>query len=226
VEAIYSNTIIIGIEIAHTSRYKIERSNMVSAKPSVVIGLVSLCIITTSTILQYISHRHSVVDTRFEREQKIKEQLGEEQIKVEAFTEDDYDISIKVFDVDVREESGILYKLKKIIIPTADIDGTTVVKMGIKPDSNIPLGMYTIQGFKKDGGCLRGIVLRLPDSNDMITLEVDTVNPYRVPPTLTNNMTLTDNLYLVDKSKEAEEIGELIEDLSTPSSEPYESASY
>jgi len=132
---------------------------MPSISLSILVGLASLLVITVSAVLQYISHRHNVVDTRFEREQKIKTNLGTDQIEVEEFTENEYDISIRLSDVDVRERTGRLYRWKKLLFPTADIDGTTVAKMEVKPDHNIAYGLYEIEGFKDEYGGLRGVFL-------------------------------------------------------------------
>lgn len=114
------------------------------SSPSVIVGLASLVVIFISAVLQYLSHRHNVVDTRFEREQKIKTNLGTNQIEVEKFTDDEYDISIRLVDVDVREKSGRLYRLKKLLLPTGDIERTTVAKMEVKPNHSIEYGLYEI----------------------------------------------------------------------------------
>lgn len=186
-----------------------------------VIGLVSLIIITVSAILQYISHRHNVVDTRFEREQKIMTQLGEEQVEVEGFSNDELDLSIRVLDVDVKENTSRIYHLKKILVPTSDIEGTTVVKIGVKPDHGIPPGMYAIEGWESDEGVLRGIFLNVPDSKDMMTVEINTVGVYEVPPKLSENLGMSRNLKLVDKTEDAEDFGKMAQEMSTPTTAPY-----
>lgn len=194
---------------------------MSSVSLSVVIGLASLVIITVSMVLQYISHRHNVVDSRFEREQKIEKQLGYEPVVAPGFTQDEYEISVRLFDVDVRERSGLWYKLKKLLIPTTDIEGTTVVKLEVKPDNEIPPGLYIIEGWEDGKRAIRGTLTRVPDENDMLTIELDTVNPYVVPPTLTDNMMYTSNLRLVEDDN-VTRFAELSEDLFTPDSEVYQ----
>jgi hypothetical protein len=55
----------------------------------------------------------------------------------------------------------------------------------------------------------------------MLTIELDTVNPYVVPPTLTDNMMYTSNLRLVEDD-DVTRFAELSEDLFTPDSEVYQ----
>lgn len=193
---------------------------------SSVIALLFLIIIGLSIFLQYISHRH-VVDSRYEREQKIKDQLGTEQIKVESFTEREYDIQIRVYYVDVREKDGILYNIARLLVPTSDIDGTTVVKMGIHPESEMPYGIYMLRGWDEsqdNPSIIRGILTTTPDSdeNDMSMLEVDIVNMYTVPPTLTEGISYTPGLSLDDMSDDPEKFGQMAEDLATPNKPPSE----
>lgn len=55
----------------------------------------------------------------------------------------------------------------------------------------------------------------------MVTIEVDTVDPYDVPPALTNNMSFSQNLKLVNKTDNPEDIEILLQEISTPTEEPY-----
>lgn len=55
----------------------------------------------------------------------------------------------------------------------------------------------------------------------MITIEVDTVDPQDVPHTLTNNMSFSQNLKLVNKTDDPEDIGILLQETSTPTEERY-----
>lgn len=194
---------------------------------SIAVALASLLVIGLSTFLQYISHRHEVVDTRFEREQKIKKNLGSKRMEVAEFTQESFDIAVRVGFVDVRERSGVAYRAKKLLWPFGSIEGTTVVKMDLHPDSDIPLGLYRVEGLESiDKNGLRGIVGVVPEDTerDFVTLEIDTVDPYEVPPTLSNNMNFTEDISLVDMTnshQDAEEFGILMQELSTPTNQPY-----
>ncbi|MFC7068095.1 hypothetical protein [Halobaculum lipolyticum] len=148
-------------------------------------------------VLSYISHRHSVVDSRFEREEKLKTKLGAVgSVTCEGFTEDEYQLRVKVADVDVREPSGRIYRYKKLLLPTAEIGGNAVVKLDIHENTDIPLGSYVVKGFNDDDGVIQGTLTVSDEYVNTLILEVDSVDTYRVPPMLTNALSYSPNLRL------------------------------
>lgn len=192
---------------------------------STAVRLASLVIVAVSTLLQYVSHRTNVVDSRYERERKITDHLDDRQFTLESFTADGYAVTLDPIDVGVRERSGPAYEMAKVILPTAGIKGTTVLRMRLSSDSDIPEGLYIIEGFDPGTRGLRGLLARVSDDDDdMLAVEFDTVDPYLVAPAVIDVLSYSPTLRLVacgDDEERLDRFSALTRVFFTPDSHVY-----
>lgn len=157
----------------------------------------SVLVATAALILQYISHRSSVLDTQFERQNKIHQFTGEQPVNVPKFTKHDYMITVELTKTVVKEKDGKLYKIWKYLNPLKDIDGTTIMTFFISNTGNIDTGLYAIEGWSSGSLINRGMIMHHPYQKSMLFVEIDSVEVREVTPTLAD-IAYSDSLELTE----------------------------
>lgn len=148
-----------------------------SVKTSTAIIAAGVVVAVLSLILQYLSHRHSIIDTPFERETKISQFLGDELVNVPGFTAKGYDLQVRQTKVVVNENKGLRNSLWKYLNPFSDISGTTLVTLELAAAGGIPHGVYSIKGWS-DCDCLirDGIILHKRGAVSLLCVEIESVD--------------------------------------------------
>lgn len=137
---------------------------------------VSVSIATISLILQYLSQRNSVLDTEYEREDKLREDIGSEMVSIENFPEDGDLIGVSLLRPLVVEKSGFLYRIWKYLYPFGDLKGQTKLLLKIDPPDGVPIGYYAITGWSDDSNIISGNLLNKPTARPTIGIKIDSVD--------------------------------------------------
>lgn len=137
---------------------------------------ISVSIATISLVLQYLSQRNSVLDTEYEREQKLREEIGSEMVSIENFPEAEGIIGVSLLRPVVNEKSNLLYKIGKYLHPFGDLKGQTKLLLQVDPPDRVPVGFYAIVGWEDDSDIVSGNLLNKPTARPTIGLKVDSVD--------------------------------------------------
>lgn len=143
-----------------------------------------ILIATSALTLQYISHRNSVLDSEFERQNKIHQFTGERTVNVPNFTRNDYGITIGLTKTVIKEKNSKLYKIWKYLNPFKDIDGKTIMAFSMPRAEGISTGLYAIEGWPNDSLINRGMIMHYGHQKSMFFVEIDSVEVRRVTPAL------------------------------------------
>lgn len=127
-----------------------------------------------SLTLSYISQRHSMIDTPYEREKKIYDGLRDGSVNVQHFTSGKYDIEISLVKIKVIDDRSLLQKGIAILNPFGSLEGKSLVKFHVENGGQMDDGDYELIGDSPDGYLLRGVTYCTSDGRK-IALELDTI---------------------------------------------------
>jgi len=138
---------------------------------------------TISLVLQYISHRNSVLDSRFEREQKIDEIIGGSRpYELDNFTGTGYSALLTLDRVRIKENQGRLHTLFKYLNPFGELQGDSLIAFEFEMAAgHFRQGPYHVSGFPDNTGIEEGILIVTPSNQiSVFAVDVDTVDQYAV----------------------------------------------
>ncbi|XGI84402.1 hypothetical protein ACEU6E_03910 [Halorutilales archaeon Cl-col2-1] len=164
-------------------------SGLTSISAETALLAAPIFVATVSLVLQYISHRNSVLDSRFEREQKIDEVIGGSRAyELDDFTGTGYSARLTPDRVRIKENQGRLHTLFKYLNPFGELQGDSLIafEFGMTGE-DFRQGAYHISGFPDDTGIEEGILIVTPNSQiSVFVVDVDTVDQYEVSSNLGN----------------------------------------
>jgi hypothetical protein len=143
-----------------------------------------ITIATVSLVLQYISHRNSVLDSEFERQTKIHQFTGEQPVNLQNFTGEEYDITVELTKTVVVEKDSKIYDFWKYFWPLSDISGHTLLVFHLSRDGGMGYGLYAIEGWSNDSLIERGMIMNYSYQKSLLFIQVDSVDVRKVTPAI------------------------------------------
>ncbi len=164
-----------------------------------------LTIATVSLVLQYISHRNSVLDSEFERQTKIHQFTGEQPVNLQDFTGNQYDITVELTKTVVHEKDSKIYQFWKYFWPLSDISGHTLLAFDLTRDGGMGYGLYAIEGWPDDSLIERGMIMNFSYQKSLLFIQVDSVDIRKVTPAIalianSSNLELTEDDEVLKKN--------------------------
>lgn len=157
-------------------------SNSVLLIAPIIVGTISL-------VLQYISHRNSVLDSKFERERKIEEVLKNSRpYKLQNFTNNHYSAHLTFERVRIKAKKGCIHSFLKYLNPFGELQGHSLILFEFELSAgSLSQGPYKVSGFPAESGIEEGILIVTPQSYvSVFAVDINTVNQYQASSELGN----------------------------------------
>jgi hypothetical protein len=176
-------------------------TNLPSAKANTVLLAAPILVGTVSLVLQYISHRNSVLDSKFERERKIEEILGGSRpYQLDNFTTSQYSVRLTPDRVRIKTKQGRIHSFFKYLNPFGELQGNSLILFEFELTAgNLSQGPYKVSGFPAESGIEEGVLIVTPHNQvSIFAVDINTVNQYQVSSELGNLWNKARNLDLDD----------------------------
>lgn len=136
----------------------------------------SAVIAAAALVFNYISHRHTDLDSVFEREEKIDSKMWKiGDVMGNGLTEEEYEYRAKYIKSTVFEREEKRYIAKKLLWPTSDIEGRTRLAYRVEGFEDLDPSKYFLTDFEDDRILFAGLTIE-SDSSSLLSVEIDRVS--------------------------------------------------